>query len=112
MSPLPDVSSTIRRGSPGCMLAPGDRACANAASDAMTHSSVSSGEKKSVKRNGGLNARSRAASLSSDGRVTEYMDGRPYEYGTVAPKSRKSRKARLLQKRAVAMCQQCKQRTA
>ena len=78
MSPLPDVSSTMESGSaPALRFAPGDRACASDASAAITHSSVSSGEKNAVKRNGGRNARKRLASPSSEGRIDVDAAGLP-----------------------------------
>lgn len=59
------------------------RAVGNLARDsddsaAMAHKSVSSGEKKAVKLNGGRNGRSLLASLNSEGSTVDGGDGRPY----------------------------------
>lgn len=77
MSPLPDVSSTMRTPSVvGDVALPGERARAIAVSAAMTQRSVSSGEKNDVKTNGGWNARSLPDSSSNEGRVPDAATGR------------------------------------
>ncbi len=82
-SPLPDVSSAILvRSVPFREAGPRDLAWDKAASDAHWHSSVSSGEKNDVNRNGGRNARSRPASAMRDGSSRDGGTGLPNRYGT------------------------------
>ena len=77
INPLPDVSSTIRSGSPTAPRAVGNLARDNDDSAAIAHKSVSSGEKKAVKVNGGRNDRSLLASLNSEGSTTDGGDDLP-----------------------------------
>ena len=94
--PLPVVSSAMCIELLGHVVVRStERACASAASDAHAHSSVSSGEKNALNRNGGTKGRSLPASVRKEDRCWLFATGRPNRCG-IATEGQVLTEARLL----------------